>query len=265
MRKSVFTVTTAFAVALAAGLSRGETPNPPAAKAPAVAPPTPAVLLPPPPAAAPRSRAINLPNLPSDGPWHANHEMRLRTDGNLPGQLRAFDSNGNLAPVRARLFFLQKGQIVTKATADETGYFQVTNLDPGVYSVVAAGPTGFGALSIRILSQPDSGPRPKVKATGTPAANAALLEPPADGSETLTLDISLVAPGDIQQAAQILQQEISDFGVPPVAPIAPGAGTPSFPIGSGIGGGGAGGAGGAAGTAAGLGGLTAAVVARKSS
>lgn len=37
----------------------------------------------------------------ADGTWHANHEMRLRSDGNLPGQLRSFDAAGNLAPVRA--------------------------------------------------------------------------------------------------------------------------------------------------------------------
>src|ERR1700722_3555312 len=75
-------------------------------------------------------------NRPVDGPWYANHEMRLRSDGNLPGQLRSFDVAGNLTPVRARLFFIQNGQIIGRASADEHGRFQAVGLDGGPYTVV---------------------------------------------------------------------------------------------------------------------------------
>lgn len=88
---------------------------------------------------------------PADGPWFANHEMPVSADGNLPGELRVFDESGNLVPARVRLFFLQQGEIVTQTRPDDQGNFQAVGLIPGVYSVVAAGPEGFGAFSVRVL------------------------------------------------------------------------------------------------------------------
>src|SRR5579885_1668710 len=71
-----------------------------------------------------RPRVVILPGtLPAEGAWHANHEMRLRSDGNLPGQLRSFDTAGNMVPVRGRLFFVQNNKVVAKALTDEQGNF----------------------------------------------------------------------------------------------------------------------------------------------
>jgi hypothetical protein len=186
---------------------------------------------------------------PADGPWHANHEMRLRSDGNLPGQLRAFDAAGNLAPVRARLFFLQNGKLVGKANADDTGHFQAVGLTQGVYSVVVASPEGFGAFSVKIDRDNESIPPPKVKSI----AKVQPLSP-------LTLDVSLIPPSDFQLTAQIMQEQMPgvNFG-PPATPFGGGMGG-----GAGAGGGGGGGGGGAGMAAAlGLGGLGAALLSKQ--
>src|SRR5262249_32513488 len=107
---------------------------------------------------------------PADGPWHANHEMRLRSDGNLPGQLRAFDAAGNLTPVRARLFFIQNDQVVGRAASDEMGRFQIVGIPPGAYSIVIASSEAFGALSLRVLENGNAQqlPPPKVKSITEP-------------------------------------------------------------------------------------------------
>ncbi|HEX4128638.1 MAG TPA: hypothetical protein VHZ24_01260 [Pirellulales bacterium] len=113
---------------------------------------------------------------PAEGlPWHANHAMRLRSDGNLPGQLRAFDASGGMVPVRGRLYFVQNGEIVGKGVAEENGYFQAVGLHEGVYSVIASGRDGFGAFSVRVVPEkPAAALPPKVKSISQPLAAAAL-------------------------------------------------------------------------------------------
>lgn len=182
--------------------------------------------------------------LPADGPWYANHEMRLRTDGNLPGQLRAFDSSGNLSPIRARLFFLQNGQIVARAASEDTGHFQVIGLDGGIYSVIVASPEGLGAFAVRVLPRDNSdAPPPRVKSIGGPQAVA--YRQPVQTPD-LTLDVSVVPPVDFQATSQIIQTQVPGFNA--------GGGVPA--AGGGVGGGGsvAGGGGGGGGVGAGAGG-----------
>ena len=197
-------------------------------------------------------------NGPVDAPtWYANHEMRLRSDGNLPGQLRSFDVAGNLTPVRARLFFIQNGQIIGRATADDNGRFQAVSLDGGPYSVVAASPEGFGAFSLRILKN-DGTPHvtpPRVKSIGKfkEASEVKVIAnqpPPAD---PMFLDISVIPPSDFPLIAQIIRDQVPGMAVPggaaPLAPAGLGGG------GAGVGGGGGGGLGGALGAAAAIGGV----------
>jgi hypothetical protein len=206
-------------------------------------------------------------NRPADGPWYANHEMRLRSDGNLPGQLRSFDVAGNLTPVRARLFFIQNGQIIGRATADETGRFQAVGLDGGPYSVVAASPDGFGAFSLRVLKN-DGTPNvtpPKVKSIGkfkeASEVKAVADQPPLN--DPLLLDISLIPPKDFPLIAQIIRDQVPGIAVPggalPAALGGLGSGA------AGIGGGGGGGFGSALGAAAAIGGVGGLLGASKSS
>jgi hypothetical protein len=194
-------------------------------------------------------------NLSATDAWYANHEMRLRSDGNLPGQLRSFDVAGNLTPVRARLFFIQNGQIIGRATADEHGRFQAVGLDGGPYSVVAAGPEGFGAFSLRVLKN-DGTPNvtpPKVKSIGKyKEASDVKVVANQPGGDPLMLDISVIGPNDFPLIAQIIRDQVPGLSLPGAAPVAP-AGLGGG--GAGVGGGGGGGFGGALGAAAAIGGV----------
>src|SRR3569833_3776018 len=87
-----------------------------------------------------------------EGVWLANHSVRLRRDGNLPGQLRTYESSGELIPARAKLSFLDRNEIASKASPQEYGYFQAGGLHEGPYGVVAVGRDGFGAFSIMVAS-----------------------------------------------------------------------------------------------------------------
>lgn len=195
-------------------------------------------------------------NRPTDA-WYANHEMRLRSDGNLPGQLRSFDVAGNLTPVRARLFFIQNGQIIGRATADDHGRFQAVGLDGGPYSVVAAGPEGFGAFSLRVLKN-DGTPNvtpPKVKSIGKfkEVSDVKVAASQPGSMDPLSLDISVIPSSDFPLIAQIIRDQAPGISVPgggaPAAPAALGGG------GAGVGGGGGGGFGSALGAAAAIGGV----------
>jgi hypothetical protein len=219
-------------------------------------------------AATPESSAPSLPvmYLPTDGPWYANHEMRLRTDGNLPGQLRAFDSAGNLSPVRARLFFLHNGKLVARAASEETGNFQVIGLDEGIYSVVVAGPEGLGAFAIRVLPKTENTPPPRVKSIAAENADGTVANPEADEpNQGLIMDVSLVPPPDFTLASQIINEQIPGFaGAPGLAGAGlPAGGALSSAAGAGVGGGG-GGLGGALVAAGAAGGIGAAIAASNS-
>src|SRR3569833_4737645 len=72
-----------------------------------------------------------------EGVWLANHSVRLRRDGNLPGQLRTYESSGELIPVRAKLSFLDRNEIASKASTQEYGYYQEVGQHEGTNGVVA--------------------------------------------------------------------------------------------------------------------------------
>ena len=196
---------------------------------------------------------------PADGPWYANHEMRLRSDGNLPGQLRAFDVAGNLTPVRARLFFIQNGQIIGRATADENGRFQAVGLEGGAYSVVAAGPDGFGAFSLRVLKNngvPNVTP-PKVKSIGKYKEVANVRALADEALEPLMLDVSVIPPTDFPLISQIIRDQVPGLSL--AGGAAPLGGLGGTALGTAVGGGGGGGLGGLLGAGAALGGVGAAL------
>jgi len=78
-------------------------------------------------------------------------QVHLQVDGNLPGRLVGGNEPTGGRVARGQVVFMQKGQIVGKATADEWGRFQILGLQPGVYSVMAYGPSGVEILSVNVL------------------------------------------------------------------------------------------------------------------
>lgn len=145
--------------------------------------------------------------LPADGPWYANHELPVRADGNLPGELRVFDESGNLVPARVRLFFLQDGETIVQTRPDEQGNFQVVGLTPGVYSVVAAGPEGFGAFSVRVLPATEPEGPPKTNTISDEKLREVSLTR-ARAAYAASLQASLVSAADARQAILIGAQEL---------------------------------------------------------
>lgn len=214
-------------------------------------------------AQAPASPALDggMANRPVDGPWYANHEMRLRSDGNLPGQLRSFDVAGNLTPVRARLFFIQNGQVMGRATADENGRFQAVGLEGGPYSIVAASPSGFGAFSLRVLKgegNPNVTP-PKVKSIGKYTEVANVKEVAAQSVDPILLDVSVVPPSDFPLVSQIIRDQVPGLSLAGGGPVGGLPGALGGAAGAVGGGGGGGGFGAGLGAAAAVGGVGALV------
>ena len=152
--------------------------------------------------------------------------VHLRVDGNLAGRVSVLTPDGKRVPARAHVSFLQSGQIRGAADTDEQGRFQVNGLQPGVYSVLASGPDGFAAVSVQVLPYSPDAPK-----------------------ERLTLDLTLVPPGD--DLSDLLAQ----------APVGVPIGSQGVPMSGGGGSGGGGGWGllgvalGAAGLGLGIGAL----------
>jgi len=51
------------------------------------------------------------------------------------------------------IFLIQNDQQVAEVIADETGSFAIEDVEPGVYDFVAAGPTGFAAVSFEAVEE----------------------------------------------------------------------------------------------------------------
>jgi hypothetical protein len=165
------------------------------------------------------------------------HEMSLTPDGNVPGSLKFFDDSGTLTPARVRLYFVQKGQVVSQSLPNEQGEFQASGLQPGIYSMVAAGQSGFAAVGIRILPPPDRPEAPKANTIGRAR------EVSNRRAGQLMLNLAMINPSDVLAAFQIAQRENAG-GIRGFPGFAPGA-APGAPFGGGpAGGGGAAGGGG---------------------
>ncbi len=183
--------------------------------------------------------------------FYDKHEMSLGPDGTIPGNLRVFDESGALVPARVKLFFLRDGQVVTQTMPNEQGDFQITNLQPGTYSIVAAGQSGFAAMGVRVLPPPDRPEAPKANTIGKTRTVSQPL------GMQFRMNLPLIQPVDVRTAFQLAsQQNAGGLGSFPGFPGAPPGGG-GFGAAAGAGGGGAG-AGGGLGGIGGLGGLFAA-------
>jgi hypothetical protein len=86
------------------------------------------------------------------------HWVSLSASGHLAGRINVFSSQGELVPAqRVNLAFSQSGRVVARAVSGDGGRFEIRDVVPGVYAVVASGQNGFAACSLIVL--PPSRPR----------------------------------------------------------------------------------------------------------
>jgi hypothetical protein len=159
-------------------------------------------------------------------------QFPLNIDGRLSGQLRMVDDASG--PADVRLFFLHAGRVVGQADVQPNGSFVTSPLQPGYYSVVAAGPSGFAARGIRVVAATQRLPEPKAN-TISNTRNASAMQ-----FENIPLNMSPAPITDVSQIQQIAQQD-NPGGVGDAPPP---AGAPPFAGGAPAGGGGGGGGGG---------------------
>lgn len=130
------------------------------------------------------------------------------------------------------LYLIRHGQVVAHDVTEENGQFDLTGLQEGIYSLVMAGPHGFGGMSVQVVRADEPAPTPAAAAADLPrfVFVAALSSPKATITPCPWSDFSSNEP--------IMNEVVNEEGTPAGA-FAPGGG-----FGSGAGGGGAGAAGG---------------------
>ena len=79
----------------------------------------------------------------------------LLKDGKLQGSVVALLGDSH-AVKGTYVHILQNQQEIAEVQADDAGTFMVADLEPGVYDFVAAGPSGFAAVSFEAVQEEDS-------------------------------------------------------------------------------------------------------------
>lgn len=99
----------------------------------------------------PEPRAVGAAPLVANAP--AGFGVRLSSDGLLPGRLNVIDpETGIRTPTKnLTISFLQAGKVIAQAKPGVSGVFQVKDLQPGIYSMVATGADAFLAMAILVL------------------------------------------------------------------------------------------------------------------
>ncbi|MGC3968232.1 MAG: hypothetical protein QM775_12930 [Pirellulales bacterium] len=124
-------------------------------------------------------------------------EYALQPDGNLRGKVQAVDTAGSLTPARVKLFFVRHGEIISQASPDTQGVFQVGGLAPGYYSVISQGDSGFSSVGVKVVAPPEKSEAPKANTIGrTREVSLAKVEGPGADS----LNIVVVKAGDVSAA-----------------------------------------------------------------
>jgi len=110
---------------------------------------------------------------------NGNHTVNLDREGNVNGKISLLDPRtGRPTPVEnAVVSFVQGGRLVTQVRPASDGSFTV-RLSPGVYSVIAQAPAGFGAFAVVVKPY----------------------DPTASDPQELSLDGTLIPNADIQAA-----------------------------------------------------------------
>ncbi len=79
-----------------------------------------------------------------------SNRVRL-IDGNLNGHVASLSDGNSKAAQGTSVHILKGDTMVAEVDADENGSFSVPDLEPGVYDFVAAGPSGFAAVSFQAV------------------------------------------------------------------------------------------------------------------
>lgn len=135
----------------------------------------------------------------AEQPKRIDGSNRVATsNGNLVGKLFDFVSGGVSAETKA--FLLQNNQRIAESAVDAFGQFNFSGVQPGVYEFVAAGPTGYAAVSFEAVSQeavtqPAQTPQPADGGVvGAPTESSVVDEAVAAPAEQL--DVPMTAAGD---------------------------------------------------------------------
>ena len=120
------------------------------------------------------------------------HRVRLHSNGILIGRVRRLHrrSGRSLEIANNRVFLLQENHVVSETTATKQGVFQFKSVKPGIYSIAAAGSSGFAAFGFEAV-------RPELQASESQPQGAepqeTSEEPPSDPEEaTETADTAVL-------------------------------------------------------------------------
>ncbi len=196
------------------------------------------------------------------------YRVRMQANGHMLGKVFSIvDPNLEIDYTGTNLTIYRAGEYLQSTVASASGFFEVTNMKPGVYGVVAAGPMGYAAFAFEVFPPLGEGadlPAPSV-AAGDAASpfRTAGFKAADDGEEGISdvLFVPLIPPSMLDELRRTLLEAyvplINDPGLADVTPMSGGAPGGAAGGGGGVGGGGGGGVGGGgllglAGLAAGL-------------
>ena len=159
-------------------------------------------------------------------------DFEMDADGSVTGRATMPAPAGQVRTPISNLYvaFVREGQVVAQTQTDANGYFSVTGMTSGIYSVAVAGPGGFAVYSAGV-TQPEAHVQARVKRLQFVAFRAA-----RSGSS--------IVPANSKDFKLFKPTIVPPRPVPPPPPAPPGGG--------GFGGGGSGGGGGGGGGALGL-------------
>ncbi len=186
------------------------------------------------------------------------HRVELTPGGVMLGRLHSIDQfSGRPKMVEdVNVFLIQDDRLVDQVRVDKYGTFEIPGLVPGVYSLVAAGEDGFGAVGFQLAraQEDDQAWRPRrdefrLVAFRRPRWDARLVAQGAGGLMPFPFAMSIVDdPRDVRaifnpllgrpQEALADANALADAALPPVPPVAPMGGQGSNGGGGGGGGGG---------------------------
>lgn len=96
-----------------------------------------------------------------------SHAATALSDGRLVGRVHQIDSlNGRPVDVRnTRVLLLQNDDVFAATSSDNYGVFEFTDIEPGFYTLVAAGDDGLAAIGLEVVdSKPGSANDPEFDA-----------------------------------------------------------------------------------------------------
>ena len=111
------------------------------------------------------------------------------SDGNLVGKL--FDFVSGSVSSQTKAYLVRNNQRVAEAPVDAFGQFSFAGVEPGVYEFVAAGPTGYAAVSFEAVAQEGQA----AQATET-VVGESVVEEGAAVAPAQQLDVPMTAAGD---------------------------------------------------------------------